>query len=86
MKNAKEPRRYVTQHILEEALRAKRMDELAYKVQISPRMMLIFGHGGVSLKKCFRRSTDYKWVNDWYNLSVDEINQALANQEWEVYE
>ena len=79
-------RRYVTRHILDEALRAKRMDELVYTVQISPRMMLRFGHSGVSLKKCFRCSTDYKWVNDWAEMTADEINQAFANQEWEIYE
>lgn len=79
-------RKYVTKHIMNEALRAKRMDELTYTAQISPRMFLVFGHSGVSLKKCFRRSTDYKWVNNWANLTVDEINRGFANQDWEVYE
>lgn len=79
-------RRCVTRHILDEALRAKKMDELSYHVQLSPRMFLIFGHSGVSLKKCFRRSTDYKYVSNWDKLTVDEINQAFANQNWEVYE
>ena len=82
---ARTPRQYVTRHILEEALRAKRMDELAYTVQISPRMTLTFGYSGVSLNKYFRRSKDFKWVNNWFDLTADEINQAFANQEWEVH-
>jgi hypothetical protein len=84
MRTAKKPRQYVTEHILGEALRAKQMDKLSYRVQISPSVSLTFGYSGVSLNKCFKESKAYKWVNNWSEITVDEINRAFAEQEWEV--
>ena len=80
-------RRYVTKRILDTALREKENNHLPMYVQISPLIFLTFGTVGVSLSRHYRASRirDLKWVDNWYDMTANEINQAFADQEWEVH-
>lgn len=80
-------RRYVTKSALDCARRKKEANKLPFVVQISPMVILKFGSVGVSLNKHFRASKirEFKWVNSWDKMTTNEINQAFADQDWEVH-
>ena len=79
-------KKYVTKQAMDSAMRKKASDKLPFFVQLSPMVFLTFNSAGLSLVRHYRASRirDIKWVGDWDKLSVSEINQAFADQEWEI--
>lgn len=70
---------YVTQEMYNKAKNANN----SIDVDLSNSMYLIFGTYGMSLHSVSKRIEKTKRINDWKNLSVNDINKTLSKMAWE---
>lgn len=72
---------YVTPQILECVLKNGIFPQ---DVQHSSTIWLSFGTYGLKISRAYTRITKYKIVSNWKELTADEINKRISEEEWKI--